>query len=91
MSRHLAASVHAFGVKKEKNRQRFLLIKVPVGFKSTGKKAKLTHVYAKISWTAVSLSSSSTTSVCFLLEVHRLGSGVQAGATNRRPTTAEKK
>jgi len=28
--------------KEEKNRQRFLLIKV--GFKSTGKKAKLTHV-----------------------------------------------
>ena len=32
---------------------------VQAGFKSTGKKAKLTHVYAKTkSWTAVSLSSS---------------------------------
>ena len=35
-----------------------------------GKHPKLTHVYAKISWTAVSLSLSSTVSVSFLLEVH---------------------
>ena len=32
-------------------------------------------------------SSSSTVSVSFLLKVHQLGSGVQAGATKRRPTT----
>ena len=38
------------------------------------KKAKLTHVFGKKSWTAVSLSSSSTVSVSFLLEVHLLSS-----------------
>ena len=33
-----------------------------------GKKSKLTHVYGKKSWTAVSLSTSSTVSVHFLSE-----------------------
>ena len=28
---------------------------------------------------------------CLLLEIHQLGSGVQAGATNRRPTTEREK
>ena len=49
-----------------------------------GKKAKLTHVYAK---KQKKKSSSSAVSVSFLLNIHQLGSGVQAGATKRRPTT----
>ena len=36
-------------------------------------------------------SSSSTVSVSFLLEIHWLRSGVQAGATKRRPTTHTQK
>ena len=50
--------------------------------KSTGKKAKLTLVYAKqilVKCRKCFLSS--------LLEVHQRGSGVQADATKRKPTT----
>ena len=60
--------------KKEKNRKRFLLIQV--GFKSTGKKAKSTHVYAK-------KSSSSTVSVSFVLG---LGLGLGFIRHSRRAT-----
>ena len=49
-------------------------VRAKVGFKSTSKKAKLTHVFEKKSWTEDSLSSSSTVSVSFLLEVHLLSS-----------------
>ena len=56
-----------------------------------GKKAKLIHVQAKKSRTAVSLSSSSAVSVTFLLEAQQLSSSVQAGATRRRPTTKREK
>ena len=52
-----------------------------------GKKAKLTHIQAKKSWTAQFPFHRQ----CFLLEIHQLGSGVQAGATNRRPTREREK